>query len=163
VDVFFTLDARKALASLDQLQAGLSDATREPIRGGFVRAGLIYFRDMRARYQGAMNGDGTWAPLAPATVRAKHGDRRILYRTGALFNDVPPANFNRAIQVSSTGLKAFVTNPIAKYHQRGGRRLPQRKILVDPRPAARALMIQAIRDAADAAVSRVWPNRGRVA
>lgn len=163
MDVYFTLDARKPLERLNALQNGLGDATKEPLRGGFVRAGLVYFQDMRRRFEGAMNGDGTWPRLAPSTVKDKRGDTRILFRTGALFNDIPPANFNRALEIAPGGLKVYIVNRVAKFHQKGNRRLPQRKIFVDPRPQARLLMIQAITEAANRTVAQIWPNARKTA
>ena len=82
-----------------------------------------------------------WKPLAPSTVRARQkrqgyykqapsGTPKILHWTGKLENS------NKKTITNSFGLFEK-TAPYAPYHQYGGDRLPQRKILtLDARAAA---------------------------
>lgn len=144
MQISYTLNSSNALRKIDALERELVDPTREPLRTAFVGAGVIYFEDMRARFASAAAGDGTWAPLAKSTLKRKKRNRGILIDKGTLQAQLTPGNSHNVIRVTSAGLQCAITLPVAKYHQQGTRRMPQRKVLDAPRPAAKARMVAKI-------------------
>ena len=109
------------------------------------------------RFDKFSKGGGDWAPLKPATIRARRqGRKRKGTRTAAILADTAtvknaltrifvgnPGQFeqdlNKGIRVGYGGgaihpaSKGAVTvSDIADWHQTGAGRLPQRKIIVDP-------------------------------
>jgi hypothetical protein len=87
------------------------------------------------------NGNGTWAPLAPSTIKAKirkgtfgRGtlrDTLHLFRT--LFQE---RTADSRLRTVSGGLRLQLNTgvPYAIYHQVGTSRMPQRQVIPDPLP-----------------------------
>lgn len=75
---------------------------------------------------------GGWAPLASSTIsekaRAGYGGQPILVRTGELAQSLAGGS-GSVKQVTPTSLTVGTDDPIAKYHQYGTRKMPQRKII----------------------------------
>jgi alpha-ketoglutarate-dependent taurine dioxygenase len=156
----FRLNAADILAKLDKLQPGLGNATREPVRSAMVKAGLIYFKDQRARFDRASAGDGTWRPLAPATLAQKR-DKRILRRTGRLYASMTPGNSGARVVVHPNRVSCSIVAPnYAKYHQSGTGRMPQRKILDVPSRDAKRHIFAVINRAANKAAAAIWQQGG---
>jgi phage gpG-like protein len=82
--------------------------------------------------QGA-SGSGGWAPLKPATVaqKARRGhDPRILRATGALFGSLTSRGGpNHLEKISANEWFYGTSDPKAKFHQKGTRRMPRRPVI----------------------------------
>lgn len=111
----------------------------------------IYRRQIHTRFKSASGGDGTWPPLARSTAKRKKSSL-ILVETRTLLNAVDPDIYNapgsvgqrtnsglligyggNVVHPTSTRTKRSTTiAEIAEFHQVGGGRLPQRKIIVAP-------------------------------
>lgn len=76
-----------------------------------------------------------WKPLAPSTVRDRlakgfGGEHPILQRTGQLLGSVSERGAaGNIFEVSDNGIRAGTAYPIAKFHQYGTTRMPQRKMI----------------------------------
>lgn len=73
---------------------------------------------------------GGWKPLADVTVRlkaAKGLDPRILRATGDLARSLASSGGDHVEQVGPQQLVFGTSVPYAQYHQRGTRRMPQRR------------------------------------
>lgn len=112
----------------------------------------IYARFLTERYNRFSFGGGNWAPLAPSTLKQKQRKGLlllILRATDLMFQAFAPefagkpGGINKQIPFGvriSFGGGMNIPHPpsektigqIAMYHQLGGGRLPQRKILVPP-------------------------------
>jgi phage gpG-like protein len=79
------------------------------------------------------SGSGGWAPLKPRTVARKVAqglDPRILRAKEDLFRSVTSAGSENAIfRADSDTLLVGTKDPKAKLHQRGTRKMPQRKVI----------------------------------
>lgn len=160
--ITFKLNATGVLRKLDRLQDGLGNATREPLRAGMVRAGLIYFQDMRARFERASAGDGTWRPLAKSTLADRRKkDKRILRRSGRIYASLTPGNSGNRIQVLPTKVECSILAPVyAKYHQNGTSHMPARPIQVAPSIEAKKRIFAVINAAAGQAAAAIWRGGG---
>lgn len=159
-NVEFRLQPASVLRKLDAVEAGLGDATREPMRGAMVKCAVIGFADERERFLRFSSGGGDWAKLKPATVKAKNGDTRILWRTGALFASLTPGNSSNVIRVDRTGVSTAITVPYAKFHQRGTVRLTIRRVRDKYSPQPKQRMAEVISAAVRATVDQIWPGGG---
>ena len=117
------------------LQSPVEDG--KGLGGGAVAATHVYADAMRERFKAASAGDGTWPPLAPSTAKRRarkspDGVARILWVTGELFESLTPGSESNVFELMADRVRYGTSNPIAKYHQQGGRNLPQRRILVEP-------------------------------
>lgn len=116
--------------------AGL-EAMRERLRnqGPAWRNVLVYLREQTIQQfntQGARSGD-TWQPLSASYEKWKavkfHG-QPILRATDGMFKSLTEDGAANAIaDVGARGLTYGTSDTKASYHQRGGGRLPQRKVL----------------------------------
>lgn len=135
----------------------------------------IYTAFIRRRFVGASRGDGTWPPLAESTIRRRRRQSDVILRdTGLLFSQLAPEfvslapytqpsayKFEAVASFGGTGRypDGVSTTEVLMFHQLGGGRLPQRKILVDAdertreqmRRAADRLIEEYLRDDSDAA------------
>lgn len=103
---------------------------------GIQEAAKLYAVEMQKRFNRASGGDGTWKPLAPSTVKKKAREtlfpRQILYLTGAMFASLTPGAPNNVYDVLRDRVRYGTKDKKAGYHQKGGGRLPQRRILIPP-------------------------------
>lgn len=82
------------------------------------------------------HGGGTWAPLAPGTIRQKEREgwphpTWTLYRSGAMYRSLTSPHGPYSIfSVQEDELRIGVDWPVAQYHHEGKGRLPQRKLIV---------------------------------
>src|SRR5688572_25151800 len=130
-------DLRPAMLFAERMRQSLHTPLRDQagLGAGFEEAVHVYAGAVRRRFASAMNGDGTWAPLAESTKRRKkrYGMAdRILYLTGDLYTSLVPGEAGSIFEVLSDRIRYGTSVPYAKYHQVGGGRLPQRTILVEP-------------------------------
>jgi hypothetical protein len=150
-------DASSLLAVLGRMAAmGNGPMSSPPIRDAVVDAGRTYMGDMRARFTGASGGNGTWAPLAPATIykrlraagnpsaaiRKAQSDPRlaaavaaalpILYVTGGLYTSLAPGGDGYVEDVLPDRLLVGTSNRVARFHQDGTPKMPARPVLVAP-------------------------------
>lgn len=85
---------------------------------------------------GAKGASGAWKPLSPAYEKAKIAKfgtfalvAGILRATDALYKSLTRQTENTIYQKSSTEMSVGTNLAYAKFHQRGGGRLPQRKVI----------------------------------
>lgn len=122
----------------------------EPI---FQQWARIFTAFIRRRFDRASRGDGTWPPLAPSTIARRRKGRKgtvrkvsILRDTGLMFRQLAPELLTVASTSKSGAIfsstcsfgnsasypKGPTVSQVMAFHQKGGGRLPQRKIIVDP-------------------------------
>jgi phage gpG-like protein len=79
------------------------------------------------------SGSGGWAPLKPSTVARKAAlgrDPRILRSTELLYRSLTSAgSLDAVFSVTSDTMVFGTRDPVAKFHHRGTRRMPQRKVI----------------------------------
>jgi len=127
-----------------------SDKSGQFISQLFQQLTRIYTAFIRRRFARASRGDGTWKELSPVTIarRRKHS-RAILRDTGLLFSQLSPdlappspiqkvgeGVFKTTVVFGGTATypNGVTVTDVMSFHQKGGGRLPQRKIIVDPDP-----------------------------
>lgn len=104
-------------------------------------AGDKYFRaemDEQFRTQGAfLQGGQQWRPLNPDYAKRKHAKYGvppapfgILWREGRLHRGLTQEGGEHVKQITATSAVYGTTVPYGKYHQKGGPKLPQRKIII---------------------------------
>src|SRR5438067_333605 len=71
LEVKFQIDYSIAEAKLIRLREALAGVLPPQLQIAFQRAGVIYLGAMRQRFFSAARGDGTWPPLALATMLAR--------------------------------------------------------------------------------------------
>ena len=120
VDVKGIANCRK---NLNSLAAKIANPDRNLMR----RLGETSLDDVDKRFM--TGGYGTWKPLSPKTIKRK-GHGFILIDTGAMYASVKivALELGRVVIKVMWGGKSF--NPLVPvFHQRGTRRMPQRKII----------------------------------
>jgi hypothetical protein len=123
----FAESVRQSLAAPARDTAGLGE--------GLQTAVHVYAQAMRRRFAAASAGDGTWAPLAASTLKAKlrRGlGSRILFVTGQLQNSLESGATGNVFDVGDMSIIYGTANRVARFHQDGNSRLPRRTILVPP-------------------------------
>lgn len=111
----------------------------------------VYRRYLHNRFKRNSRGGGEWAPLSERRIRKK-GHSRILIETNTLINAVDPDIYNAPGSFARrqgngliVGFGGTIVHPtaaksgrsttieqIAGFHQVGGGKLPQRRIIVAP-------------------------------
>ena len=143
--------------------AGGSD--QGPIDLGLAAAGNAYMGSIRERYVRNSRGGGTWAPLAPSTLRRRRKGvqtqgAQAAGKTARILAARGLAPMSAAILIDSSNLLGSITSyateaisdgvrvgtevDYAQYHQEGGPSLPQREIFVEPDTSTRDVMTRAI-------------------
>jgi len=85
------------------------------------------------------NGDGSWKPLSPRTIKRK-GHAFPLVETGNMYNSLNYRREEKNALSINVPLGGRNNNPdVPAYHQYGTRRMPQRKILVASEKMAKRL------------------------
>lgn len=126
---------------------GLDSQVVTRIMDSWSRTYLLF---IRKRFIAAARGNGTWRPLAPATVQARRRKRRgrvlILRDTDLMFENVTPEFTQVYMGVQNKPKFSATIKPgenaqypdgksvreVMLYHQLGGPNLPQRKVIVPP-------------------------------
>ena len=126
----------------------------------------IYRTFIHNRFKTNSRGGGDWAPLSARRIQ-KRGHSRILIETNTLLNAVSPDIYNAPGSFARrqgngliVGYGGSVVHPtaaksgrsttiqeIAGFHQTGGGRLPQRRIIVGPDKATVELVTKEIQAA----------------
>lgn len=125
----FSRFVERATAALDVGQAG-------PVRDGMLAASDAHGESLRERYTGASAGDGTWAPLAESTVKAR--ERRgetpldILRISGSIESSLARDDENHVLETTDKSIIEGTRHRLARYHQDGTERMPARPIIVAP-------------------------------
>lgn len=130
---------------------GLRDGRRQSskFRAELQSIGKDLADDVVRRFERFSRGQGDWPPIKPETARRK-GNRLILVNTGDLLRGIKQGVW---VRVSYSGRKVQLTvslrarrthkpsglpmQKLIAIHQTPLGRVPQRKILVRPSPAAR--------------------------
>lgn len=101
-----------------------------------VRDAVWEIEEEQFQSGGAKGANGTWKPLSPAYEKAKiakYGTLALvagtLRATDALYKSLTRQTEDTVYQKSSTEMNVGTSLPYAKFHQRGGRNLPQRKVI----------------------------------
>lgn len=124
---FIVTGLDEVLEQLDRFSTLLKDGPGIQVMRETGQAAL---EDVDARFD--TGGYGTWVPLSPLTIAAKGGRTEILIDTSNMRKSVGIGELetSRVTVTVPTGGKD--NDPrIPGYHQRGGGRLPQRKIVED--------------------------------
>jgi hypothetical protein len=113
-----------AIAELDKLSETLADLATVPSRAARGAAEEIN-RLIGDQFATATDPyGGAWEALMDSTVRRKHGDTRILIRSGAMRDET------YARPAGGAGLEV-VSVPYGSYHQTGTEHMARRAVLPD--------------------------------
>lgn len=146
-------DPQTMLGVIDSLRRDLTGASPRGLKRGYDQAGTIYLQFLRRRYQRLSNGGGVWPRLKPSTVRQKHGDSRILIRSGRLYGSLLRGSPDSVFAVDAKGLTIGTMVPYAGFHQTGTSKMRRRAIYVRPDPQTRQLMQSRLTEAVNRAVN----------
>lgn len=116
-------EVRQALAQLAQRVADMTPAMRA--------IGQEMETRLATRFETRRDPAGRpWAPLRPATEKAKRGRGAILYRTGEMLD-------SRTHRAGSLEVAWGFGKPYAAYHEFGTKKMPRRGLLMaDPERGA---------------------------
>jgi hypothetical protein len=156
------------LGPLQQRVKALRNGKSQMMQRVYKRWVMRYSRFARARFmklsQGGADDKGkSWKPLAPSTIAARRNKKkssiRILRDTGLLLQALTIGAKGNKIVYGSEGVAFGIVGgdrpggksigDIARYHDTGGGRLPQREILVGPDQQTIAGMQSDLRDAVE--------------
>lgn len=126
--VKITLDDREVQLTMNKLVKGITDT--KPVMKDINEELLKYYSDEVFRNQGV---DKKWVPLSLRTRMARD-KRRGYYRNAPETTNqilVWTGRLKRGFEGLVETAKVTISNkvPYFKYHQQGGKRLPQRKML----------------------------------
>lgn len=82
--------------------------------------------------EGAAGASGKWKPLSPkyaARKIEKYGDKLILQRTDALYKSMTGKTNDTVLEIKKDSIAIGSSLARAKYHHRGGGRLPKREVI----------------------------------
>src|SRR5262249_1635778 len=81
--------------------------------------------------QGSAGPSGAWAALSPeyAAWKARHGGGGILQFTRRMMESLTGEGGESIVDIEPMSLRLGTRNRVAGYHQRGTRRMPQRKVI----------------------------------
>lgn len=119
----------RAADKLDSLFGRPTNFTARPAQEWMSETGREQFRS-----EGAAGASGPWDRLSPMTERRKrklYGDRPILQASGEMERMLTQSGSLRALMAVTDDKVVFRLPPPSVFHQRGTRRMPQRKV-VDP-------------------------------
>lgn len=157
MEIGFEIDASPLTGFLNNLytaaEAGLSG---DELHGGFEKAQSLYLEAQRERFEENSRGGGEWADLSPSTKLGRYysaggrfkrergvsrADRlnqvsgmqfSILNKTGGVLASLSPGDPQNILHADGDAMLAGTAVPRARFHNSGGARLPQRRILHDP-------------------------------
>lgn len=114
-------------------------ANIQTMRPAWEDVGNLLLLDFAQQFEaeGGYLGAGVapvWPPLAPSTIRDRlakgYGPGPKLVRTGQLMGSVTQRGANGNIfELGDNSVRAGTSYPIARYHQYGTRKMPQRKMI----------------------------------
>lgn len=169
VTVKINLEDLKRFKSLldDDLRSGGQKAGGSPINNAFKQWGVRVRSFLQQRFVTFSRGGGNWAPLKPATIRARRKSKTrfglsaaILRDTGTLFNALSPEFTGKpgaleeripyGIRIGYGGPGKYTKKyggvatiaDIASFHQVGAGHLPKREIIVAPDEHTIELMVE---------------------
>lgn len=110
------------------------------LQPAWEQVGDLLLRDFAAQFTaegGYLGGQiaPVWAQLRPSTVadrlrRGYAGEHPILERSGQLLHSATERNMaGNVFEATDSGLRIGTSDPIAKYHQYGTKRMPARKMI----------------------------------
>lgn len=111
-----------------ELKAKLKDISRGKVKDDMEEQLQDSAEDLKEAMQQYIRGqEGTWQPLAQATVKKKNGDDTILIETGEMVDsiEVTPQGDDQYV-ISATGQR---NQEILKYHEYGTSRMPSRPVV----------------------------------
>ena len=135
------------------LDADLRKSANGPVREAFNQWKIRYAAFLRRRYERFSRGAGNWPKLAASTLEYKKRNRLLMWilrATDTLYRALEPIASSKPGYVNQDiefgirvgfggGMKyphstegSVTIAQVASYHQKGGRHLPQRKIIVPP-------------------------------
>lgn len=133
IDVFGDVQIHRELLRYAGAVADASPAFERIARKG-AGAGVLSLRGIERRQFGSQGqfASGGWAPLAPSTVRekARKGlSRKILRATGELEASLVGAGSGHIEIVQPHQLVFGTSVSYARFHQRGTKRMPRRRVI----------------------------------
>ena len=126
-----TLDGVKELnASMTFIDAGLSDFRK---LGTWDAIATEFYKIEKEQFKDEGGPSGKWKSLSPkyAAIKArKYGNVPILTASGQMMKSLTSRGAaNSVLEQTATEMTIGTSDPKAGYHQRGNRRLPQRKVV----------------------------------
>lgn len=94
----------------------------------------IYYKVLKEQFasEGGSGASGTWKPLSSPYKERKqklYGDMPILQATGKMYRSLTGEGGDAVVDKQPLEMTLGSRDPKSAYHNRGGGRLPQRKIL----------------------------------
>jgi len=121
---------KETTESMNYIDAGLSDFRK---LGTWDAIATEFYKIEREQFKGEGGPSGKWKSLSPkyAAIKArKYGNVPILTATGQMMKSLTSRGAaNSVMQQTATEMTIGTSDPKAGYHQRGNRRLPQRKVI----------------------------------
>ncbi len=118
----------------------------------------VYFESQRQRFDLYSERGGDWEEHAESTQKRRGAGAPLLVSQGDLRQSLDRAGAAHVIQVTEDGVTEGTANPVARFHQDGTPKMPQRKILDDPEPETvadmKAPLVEGTRGAVRQAASR---------
>lgn len=140
------------------LRSDLRGSTNGPVRAAIHQWAMRYRSFAQERFDTFSKGGGNWQKLSAATIRGRRGKQQrvsILRDTGTLFNALAPTFDGKPGQLQQdipfgvrVGFGGAAKHPtanatvadIARFHDQGLGRNPQRQIIVKPPSSVTRLM-----------------------
>lgn len=130
----FTIEVegqRELLASFLMVQEGLVDLRQ---LGTWDRVQTEFYKVLKDQFgsEGAAGKAGKWKPLSPKYAKVKlrkYGALPILQATGKLYRAMTSQGGDSFVEKKAQEMTIGTKLPYAAFHQRGGKRLPQREII----------------------------------
>ena len=129
IDITLT-GVKEVTSSLKYVDDGLSDFRK---LGTFDAIAAEFYKIEKETFSAEGGPSGKWKALSPAyaAIKAKkYGNVPILTATGQMMKSLTSRGAaNSVMQQTATEMTIGTSDPKAGYHQRGNRRLPQRKVI----------------------------------
>ena len=121
---------KETTESMNYIDAGLSDFRK---LGTWDAIATEFYKIEREQFKGEGGPSGKWKSLSPkyAVIKAKkYGNVPILTASGQMMKSLTSRGAaNSVLEQTATEMTIGTSDPKAGYHQRGNRRLPQRKVI----------------------------------
>jgi len=129
IDITLT-GIKEVTSSLKYVDDGLSDFRK---LGTWDAIATEFYKIEKETFSAEGGPSGKWKSLSPqyAAIKAKkYGNVPILTATGQMMKSLTSRGAaNSVMQQTATEMTIGTSDPKAGYHQRGNRRLPQRKVI----------------------------------
>ena len=121
---------KEVTSSLNYVNDGLSDFRK---LGTWDAIATEFYKIEKEQFKGEGGPSGKWKALSPqyAAIKAKkYGSVPILTASGEMMKSLTSRGAaNSVMEQTADSMTIGTSDPKAGYHQRGNRRLPQRKVI----------------------------------